>query len=402
MTQEYDREALPRKPWYRDGSRLVFIITVAVLIAFCGVTGTTSAANYLHNRPDPHLLILDLNINVGQVTLNGDTYAADQLWQRVGASTGGNYTSQPVPVLLKDGDNQLQIDAPPFKHFACTIHVNPLFGPDQGKQVCQRIGTLGDGQTYLQKGTMQFDREAMVNWLQIRFGPADLTDAARADLQAAVLREAAHLPLTTTVPAGTAYATAFDATGKPTVATATQPLAARLQIDPASLLPDCGTYKSCSTAFSLDTYHLDVSPSWSMSALMKLAWVFSGSDGRPVATAAYPASVLHGDNAVLAQTVTYDVVHGGWSFANTPDLHKIVLQALCSNGAELVFNLSASHHNGFSLGYGGDLQATIDRCDPNISLNNHPFHIVVRYGVVFAGDAAAHALLPELPVAAGA
>ncbi|HEY7983487.1 MAG TPA: hypothetical protein VID73_04925 [Ktedonobacterales bacterium] len=319
------------------------------------------------------------NVSYGVVALNGQQLR------------GPPPTSVPT---LAPGPNTLTLDAAPFPRVTCTIYaIGASAGGGNAYQATSPCTVDGSG-----------DRVNITVYLSGATLPPTAAARALSMLRVAV----SQLPTEyADVPAGEYYATGIDAHGAIAYARATQPLAARLDYSAdtraATTSAFAGGVLPGARCAELDcasvSFESPVGQSvWLVSEPVLLTMRFQTIDGLEQGAVTLPsvapqAFALAYRSDGTWQTVNMGPPNGGWFGP----------RGQCETGANLLATeLTAAQFTLGGMSYGINLgHGTLEGCQISVTIRSGPTDaaFIWRFGVLQAADAAAHALLPALPVA---
>lgn len=286
----------------------------------------------------------------------------------------------PLSVTLRRGRNAITFSAPPFRTLNCQITL-----PQINKQGdCSFSVAEGQSATY----TVIF-----------QVGPSDLDGALleqATDTVSSALRPA---ELAATLPAGEYYATGLDADGRIVAARAVSPLHAHVSFAPLGETP-AGHDTSClgsplcpglrdPTARGPATGQV-----WWLDVRAALRWEYDDDLGRMVARSA----VYGGASVPLALIYTASDGWHVWQASTSADLSGLIGASLCAPSYALIAQVAPP--SGASTGkYLGGQGCEVELTDPSGASRGR---YIFRFGVLLAGDDAAHQEAPALPQASDA
>lgn len=336
------------------------------------------------------------NISYGTVTVNG---------VRLGDTL-------PVMATLTAGSNFIKLDAPPFLPVSCVVTglpVTPVVDP----------ASVG-------RCSITFDRidtalaHTVVNVL---LTGTDLPPDALANAERVVVDDLAQVALgTATVPPGQYYATGATEPGAITSRKATEPLRAVPSIilapanddvfpsdalsagamtgsDPRTTLDRCA---DLGCALPVDAGYTVPPHGWLIGTALALDWRFTTATGQAVGEALYGLGTMAVPLVVSADgaswTLATDVHATNEPFVSSLDqcmlgvtvVTQLLTQALGPRQVNVSERLASQSGTGPE---GCAVMADVP------SFTDHPVTFIWRFGVVLAADSAAHAVLPNAPLA---
>ncbi|HEY7348600.1 MAG TPA: hypothetical protein VH599_09830 [Ktedonobacterales bacterium] len=333
-------------------------------------------------NPPPALLIVS-NINYGAVTINGKKQAG------------------PLPILVAIHGNtyDISLDAPPFRPISCHValsHVTAA-GVQSGDKRCLAFAAPNGSMLGLNdvEGVLKFE-------ILISLTPDNLPPGQQSQLTA-MLTQALTTRQAMTVPAGSYFATGFDA---PSVTSqrASAPLRASATVAP--VVPQnqdiglpcvgfiCPGIMSPQLPLSLTGHQ------WGIVVLLASRWRFSTPSGALVSDVAFQGftEVRRTENTV--QLFLSLGANGNWVIspnATVNDAASQVKDTFCAAGENILqqaigstINLSIAPTRDQGA-RGCELQLLVDNAFQGMFL--------WRFGVLLAVDQQAHTTRPELPIA---
>ncbi|HLW02546.1 MAG TPA: hypothetical protein VKT82_28090 [Ktedonobacterales bacterium] len=365
---------------------MLLVALVALLVTLRGVVLPQPAPGGplpLPTIPPPATLIMS-NISFGTVTINGQRQRGT------------------VPMLLVEQATTytITINAPPFRAKSCTFSFHG--GTPQNYTSNFPDCTVSSGSGGFPEMTLNGVTRDPTSSVMIVFTAADLP----ADQQNQINTLLAHsvtAQQSTAVPSGSYIATGLDGASHITSQLTTAALRATAFLAPnANFGPiglDC-VGLTCPNTLSADELTTRPGMLWDILVPVALRWDFMASDGSAMGDVSFPAA------SVVPGMLAY-ANNAGWSLSSQPELDSSSVGDTFSNldcltGAQILQQqLRAITWNGnedISEGQGmNGCEITLQ--DAGGSGRGSFFW---RFGVLLAGDDAAHHLLPALPVAPAA
>lgn len=326
----------------------------------------------------------------------------------------GKRLSGPPPqaVALRNGDNTVILDAPPFPALKCSVR-GPLTVGADGTLIA---GSVNDS-PYC---TMSWDTSGAsgaIVIIAIQLSGDDLAPAIQASALDAVNRVLAAIPArTTTVPAGQYFASGVDQRGLPISQFAAEPLTATVDFSPV----EPGATPAPSVGFMCPTMLCPGSPAlphlpyftptgtdvfgWDVKVPVTERWRFSTASGKVVSVVNFLAA------QPLQLRLAYDS-SAGWRADTTASseaaspMQSVTSQLdgvmdPCSQGMQMV-SLAVGPGGQNGLTSTGALSGVLEGCAITVvSQTGHAQgQFIWRFGALLAADAGAYALLPTLPMA---
>jgi hypothetical protein len=314
------------------------------------------------------------NVGFGSVSVNGQSLG-----------------TLPAVAELGPGQNTITLDAPPFRSHTCTI-TWPFGGADDLACV---VSTLSDPQPVTARG----QRIILGGELDIQMVGADLD----ADQCARVLDLVGHAldatVLTTTVPAGQHIAARGESPeGIPASRIAPADLQARLTVQAQVFAGrPCTSLRYGGIA---QPYYAVPPPrrSWSANVPVLEQMTFVQADGLVIGQ----TSTMEGTAAVMLEVP--DNGKAEWRLVTTdPPLSTQLTGNLCDRGVQTLSKAFSLTHPTESWGIGSTSDGGLEGCQLDLDTIDGGVetdtHYLWRFGVLLAEDAAAHKVLPQLPIA---
>lgn len=363
---------------------VVGIVLVELAVVIRGAVVAPGNASAPLPRQVSSLVEVISNVSYGTVTVNG--VAAR------GALAGD---SLPVRVNLARGSNLITLDAPPFLPVNC--------------MVSQATGAPVIEPNYRGRCAITFDfNDATVTHtvINILLTGTDLPPEALASAERVVAARLAEIDLgTATVPVGQYYATSARGPRDIAMRQATEPLRATLAVvaapDSDDLFPsDAGsTLDRCVALGCASTMEAAFGGSghlWVVGEALALEWRFTTAAGAVAGEALYglgsiPVRLLAGEN-------------GGWFMTMSA---QQMLDALgdpdaCAVGEQVLTRYVSPRQDSVAEQARSEAATGIQGCEIVVIAPGPGRDIglfVWRFGVPLAANAAAHAMLPALPLA---
>ncbi len=379
---ELGRPGLPSRRKRVIQISLVVVALVTLLVTLRGVIlpprPTTQA---LPPLPPPATLVMS-NISFGTVTINGQR-------QR---------DTLPLILIEQETTYTITINAPPFQTKSCTFSFRngtpqPLTSSHPG---CF-VGSISGGPEMTLNGVTR-DPTTTVT---IEFTAADLPSDQQQQINTLLLHSITARQ-STTVPSGSYIATGLDAASNISSQRTSAPVRATAMLVPNANFEQ-GAFAcaglTCQVHFNPDELAPRAGMQWDINVPVALRWRFTASDGSLRGDVLFPAADIIPVTLVYADAT-------GWSLSpQTPFETDIAAGAFtgldCSTGSRILQQRLQGMNPDITMypaskGIGG--------CQIILAANQNPTQgsFLCRFGVLLAGDSAAHTLLPALPIAPAA
>ncbi len=353
-------------------------------------------------------VVIETNVNWGKITLNGAPVVYVPHFYNVVA-----------PVI---GHNTLTIDAPPFLPRTCSFDWPPALQRGTGGSIVPAPAPSG-----CLSGSVVTIDNLEVAAISLGFSPGDLPLASRAGVMKSIddaLAGYNRAPAATTLLPGDLIPIDYDQRGVASVAVATETTTASLDLAlaPPGVGGSCAPL--CAAALAQETDGTNGTHSWWVSAWLSASWSFSAPE-QPTTTLAVPQPA-GGDD--IRATIRLDAApNGDWQVPSgaggfDATIGSQMVSMLCNGAASQLLRLSSAIKwvsvttasiDGCTIAAStqpdattGDVNASLDPNMQNpssaISFAKPPANslgtFIYRAGVLTAVDAAAHAMLPEMPV----
>lgn len=309
----------------------------------------------------------------------------------------------PQMVTLRQGTNTLRLSAPPFPTQTCTvIGPIPVLGAEPARTSGQLVSSGEDASNgaACQVGDSTNDLGSTTYTISLTVSGDELSPALQAGARAAVVQAlAVRPPLTATVPTGEYFATGSDQAGVPIDARASAPLTATLTFAPQAPPGFNPGINNCASMLcggvTLDPAQPATASVWEVAIPVVLDWRFTTSAGRPVAAFTIPTPTT--------VPVALTFAGGRWVVAagapGSPSLDFSSALDPCGQADDILSRVGGAALQGTSCApspngpMGG---CAIDAVNADGSTAGR---FIYRFGALLAADAAAHRLVPALPIA---
>lgn len=385
---EIDREpAGPRPPSRRKrltqiGLVLVAGVVVAALFRSIAAPASPTAPGVFEFAPgrisSPQTTLISSNINFGTVFING---------QRQHGSPPMFFTSQDNTTY------KIAIDAPPFLSKACVFSF--INGAPESSDSAGCTTSTGGLPSITANGTTA----TPANIVQIDFTPDDLPPDQQSQINA-ILARSVSAQQTITVPAGSYIATHLNANGIITSRRVGAPVKATAFLAASDHfgLFGVGNCVGLICQAGVDLFWGNPPPAgnvWVTGVSVALRWRFTTSAGAMLGDVSFPAADVA--TALLAYSPG-----AGWSLTSQDDFGSFNDPSTfgnldCLTGSQVAFQ----QLEGTNFSYSTEGGQGVKGCKMAVQDigGSGRGSLIWRFGVLLAADAAAHKLLPRLPIA---
>lgn len=324
--------------------------------------------------PGPPGVRILSNIGFGSVSVNG---------QKLG--------TLPALAVLRPGSNTIILDAPPFRAHTCTL----TWPFSESSDLACILNAFSEPQTAVSRG----QHILLGGELDIEVVGADLPTDQCARVLGIVEQALGATVLTTTVPAGGHIATGVESPeGIPVSRVAPANSQARLVVHAEAFAG-----RPCTSLLYggvAQPYYAVPPParSWSANVPILEQMTFVQADGNVLGR----TPMMEGSIGVILDVP--NASDAEWHLVTTdPPLSSQLTGNLCSGGVQTLSNVFNLTHPGESWGIGPSSDGGLEGCQ--LELDTYAgsvetiTHYLWRFGVLLAEEAAAHKILPQLPVA---
>ncbi|MGZ3584366.1 MAG: hypothetical protein ACXWP6_17210 [Ktedonobacterales bacterium] len=322
------------------------------------------------------------NVNHGALTVNGKKLAGHP----------------PVIVTLRPGTNTISISVPPFGPHTCTFDVTL---PNARHQQCSVGGNIFP--------PMDIGGKKAATRVDLPVTLTDLPAEQQHSIAAVVAQEIDGIVVHTTVPAHQYIATGVDTQGHITSRLTDEELQAdailvrradqAMQSDDTCVENICAVFNSPYGPCGLSDSSSTADTRWMVATFVTPQWRFTTPTGD---TAALSPLSDASNTTLIEVPLHYDAAHG-WRPWGSPGIGNfcsaldIMAMTQC-NPAVTVLSAYAAPSEGVGLSL---LPHGIEGCEVQLvkSGGTSTVRFIWRFGVLLAANAAAHKLIPSLPVA---
>lgn len=390
--REVDLDAVVR----RQTPTRTRVIQGGVLLALLLVVGGLVLGEYWAGQAQPTFVAVDFsmnaaifsNVNHGTLIVNGTKFDAHP----------------PVTVTLHPGTNTISITAPPFRLRTCRVDLSrqPAGAGEPSTPVAIPVVVPCGNTPY--KFPVEIGGKEAATQVEMPLIFTDLPSEQRPSVEAAIAQEIAGLALHIAVPAHQYIVTGVDAQGHITsrltdttlhAGVALVRYAGQVRTSDATCVENlCAGENSPQGLCGVSDASGTATTGWGVTTFVVPQWRFTTPTGDTAALA--PLNIA--DQTLLQVPLQYDAAHG-WRPWGTPgwgsdcDAHAIMANMQCGAGSSALsaygpVNVASISPNG------------IEGCDIQVLNSSGKFaRFIWRFGVLLAADAAAHQLVPSLPVA---